>query len=143
MFPSIFKLWIIMYNWTRSLLDGCYLHWCRIMLILISFSLWKKRCVFPDRSQFTNKWVYFCSDTRWFSWHQEFGEVIMFQVLYPNMFKSYWTESVLIFGCFQICDVVVVSRLLNATLAMPEIQSTTSSKGIRFLFFQGISESNV
>jgi hypothetical protein len=32
---------------------------------------------------------------------------------------------------FQICDVVVVSRLLNATLVIPEIQSTTSSKGIR------------
>lgn len=32
---------------------------------------------------------------------------------------------------FQICDVVVISRLLNATLVIPEIQSTTSSKGIR------------
>ncbi|CAN1181107.1 O-fucosyltransferase 27 [Linum perenne] len=30
----------------------------------------------------------------------------------------------------QIADVVVVSRLLNATLVIPEIQSTTSSKGI-------------
>lgn len=30
----------------------------------------------------------------------------------------------------SICDVVVVSRLLNATLVIPEIQSTTSSKGI-------------
>ncbi|KAH6793438.1 O-fucosyltransferase family protein [Perilla frutescens var. hirtella] len=30
----------------------------------------------------------------------------------------------------QICDVVVVARLLNATLVIPEIQSTTSSKGI-------------
>ncbi|KAK6129107.1 hypothetical protein DH2020_037143 [Rehmannia glutinosa] len=29
-----------------------------------------------------------------------------------------------------ICDVVVVARLLNATLVIPEIQSTTSSKGI-------------
>lgn len=30
----------------------------------------------------------------------------------------------------SICDVVAVSRLLNATLVVPEIQSTTSSKGI-------------
>ncbi|KAK9272340.1 hypothetical protein L1049_002711 [Liquidambar formosana] len=30
----------------------------------------------------------------------------------------------------SICDVVVVSRLLNATLVIPEIQSTTSRKGI-------------
>ncbi|XP_022895780.1 O-fucosyltransferase 27-like [Olea europaea var. sylvestris] len=30
----------------------------------------------------------------------------------------------------SICDIVVVSRLLNATLVIPEIQSTTSSKGI-------------
>ncbi|KAJ9173135.1 hypothetical protein P3X46_016300 [Hevea brasiliensis] len=30
----------------------------------------------------------------------------------------------------SICDVVVVSRLLNATLVIPELQSTTSSKGI-------------
>lgn len=36
-----------------------------------------------------------------------------------------------IFLILQICDVVVVSRLLNATLVVPEIQSTTSSKGIR------------
>ncbi|XP_061344256.1 O-fucosyltransferase 27-like [Gastrolobium bilobum] len=34
----------------------------------------------------------------------------------------------------SICDVVVVSRLLNATLAMPEILSTTSSKGISSQF---------
>uniref|UniRef100_A0A6N2N079 O-fucosyltransferase family protein n=1 Tax=Salix viminalis TaxID=40686 RepID=A0A6N2N079_SALVM len=31
----------------------------------------------------------------------------------------------------SICDVVAISRLLNATLVIPEIQSTTSSKGIR------------
>ncbi|PIA63284.1 hypothetical protein AQUCO_00200954v1 [Aquilegia coerulea] len=30
----------------------------------------------------------------------------------------------------SICDVVVIARLLNATLVTPEIQSTTSSKGI-------------
>ncbi|PNY12388.1 hypothetical protein L195_g009018, partial [Trifolium pratense] len=35
---------------------------------------------------------------------------------------------------FQIADVVVVARLLNATLAMPEIQSTTSTKGISSQF---------
>ncbi|XP_047167519.1 O-fucosyltransferase 27-like [Vigna umbellata] len=34
----------------------------------------------------------------------------------------------------SICDVVVVARLLNATLAMPEILSTTSSKGISSQF---------
>ncbi|XP_054801563.1 O-fucosyltransferase 27 [Prosopis cineraria] len=34
----------------------------------------------------------------------------------------------------SICDVVVVSRLLNATLSIPEIQSTTSSKGISSQF---------
>ncbi|KAK7841581.1 o-fucosyltransferase 27 [Quercus suber] len=36
----------------------------------------------------------------------------------------------------SICDVVVVSRLLNATLVIPEIQSTTSKKGIRLNFLQ-------
>ncbi|KAL3526639.1 hypothetical protein ACH5RR_011295 [Cinchona calisaya] len=34
----------------------------------------------------------------------------------------------------SICDAVVVSRLLNATLVIPEIQSTTSSKGISTQF---------
>ncbi|CAK7335253.1 unnamed protein product [Dovyalis caffra] len=34
----------------------------------------------------------------------------------------------------SICDVVVISRLLNATLVIPEIQSTTSSKGISSQF---------
>ncbi|XP_022980538.1 O-fucosyltransferase 27-like isoform X1 [Cucurbita maxima] len=34
----------------------------------------------------------------------------------------------------SICDVVVIARLLNATLVIPEIQSTTSSKGISSQF---------
>ncbi|KAJ8751743.1 hypothetical protein K2173_025920 [Erythroxylum novogranatense] len=34
----------------------------------------------------------------------------------------------------SICDVVVVTRFLNATLVIPEIQSTTSSKGISSQF---------
>ncbi|KZV21022.1 hypothetical protein F511_17502 [Dorcoceras hygrometricum] len=34
----------------------------------------------------------------------------------------------------SICDVVVVARLLNATLVIPELQSTTSSKGISTQF---------
>lgn len=34
----------------------------------------------------------------------------------------------------SICDVVVVARFLNATLVIPEIQSTTSSKGISSQF---------
>ncbi|XP_004304190.1 PREDICTED: uncharacterized protein At1g04910 [Fragaria vesca subsp. vesca] len=34
----------------------------------------------------------------------------------------------------SICDVVVVSRFLNATLVIPELQSTTSSKGISSQF---------
>ncbi|KAB5561030.1 hypothetical protein DKX38_005987 [Salix brachista] len=34
----------------------------------------------------------------------------------------------------SICDVVVISRLLNATLVIPEIQSTTRSKGISSQF---------
>ncbi|CAM8923244.1 unnamed protein product [Rhodiola kirilowii] len=42
-------------------------------------------------------------------------------------------------GCFHeirnaICDAVVVARLLNATLVTPELQSTTSSKGISSQF---------
>jgi hypothetical protein len=36
----------------------------------------------------------------------------------------------------QICDLVVVSRLLNATLLISEIQSTASSNGIRLPNFQ-------
>ncbi|KAK2413458.1 O-fucosyltransferase family protein [Trifolium repens] len=49
------------------------------------------------------------------------------------------TNGVRIQGDFHeirnsIADVVVVARLLNATLAMPEIQSTTSSKGISSQF---------
>lgn len=42
-------------------------------------------------------------------------------------------ELAFIFLCLQICDVVVVARLLNATLVIPELQATTSSKGIRSL----------
>ncbi|GLT56361.1 hypothetical protein SLA2020_294050 [Shorea laevis] len=34
----------------------------------------------------------------------------------------------------SICDVVLVTRILNATLVIPEIQSTTSSKGISSQF---------
>lgn len=34
----------------------------------------------------------------------------------------------------SICDVVLVSRMLNATLVVPEIQSTTSKKGISSQF---------
>ncbi|XP_071706782.1 O-fucosyltransferase 27 [Rutidosis leptorrhynchoides] len=34
----------------------------------------------------------------------------------------------------SICDAVVIARLLNATLVIPEIQSTTSSKGISAQF---------
>ncbi|KAI3704712.1 hypothetical protein L1987_74939 [Smallanthus sonchifolius] len=34
----------------------------------------------------------------------------------------------------SICDAVVIARLLNATLVVPEIQSTTSSKGISAQF---------
>ncbi|KAI3962307.1 hypothetical protein MKW92_052630 [Papaver armeniacum] len=34
----------------------------------------------------------------------------------------------------SICDVVVVARLLNASLVIPELQSTTSSKGISSQF---------
>jgi hypothetical protein len=47
------------------------------------------------------------------------------------LFKYHIKLHVYIIVIFQICDVVVVSRLLNATLVIPEIQSTTSSKGIR------------
>lgn len=47
------------------------------------------------------------------------------------LFKYHIKLQVYIIVIFQICDVVVVSRLLNATLVIPEIQSTTSSKGIR------------
>ncbi|PWA59739.1 GDP-fucose protein O-fucosyltransferase [Artemisia annua] len=41
-----------------------------------------------------------------------------------------------IFGEFEkirssICDLVAISRLLNATLVIPEIQDSTTSKGIR------------
>ncbi|KAK9290540.1 hypothetical protein L1049_008710 [Liquidambar formosana] len=44
-----------------------------------------------------------------------------------------------IFGGFEkirssICDLVTVSRLLNATLVIPEIQESTRSKGISFKF---------
>ena len=33
----------------------------------------------------------------------------------------------------QICDLVAISRLLNATLVIPEIQQSVSSKGIRYV----------
>ena len=35
----------------------------------------------------------------------------------------------------QICDLVVIARLLNATLVIPELQSSLQSKGIRFGFW--------
>lgn len=61
------------------------MYFCISLLILIDTSLWLKENMFilPDRSWLSNKWVYFCPDTRWFSWDQEFGELIMFRVLYP------------------------------------------------------------
>lgn len=36
---------------------------------------------------------------------------------------------------FQICDLVTIARLLNATLVIPEIQESTRSKGIRYSVF--------
>ncbi|GLT95373.1 hypothetical protein SLE2022_130580 [Rubroshorea leprosula] len=44
-----------------------------------------------------------------------------------------------VFGGFEkikssICDLVTISRLLNATLVIPEIQETTRSKGISYKF---------
>lgn len=53
--------------------------------------------------------------------------------IYSNVILNY-KYNIIVF--FQICDVVVVSRLLNATLVIPEIQSTTSKKGIRLNFLQ-------
>lgn len=55
--------------------------------------------------------------------------------IYSNVILNYiYIYNIIVF--FQICDVVVVSRLLNATLVIPEIQSTTSKKGIRLNFLQ-------
>jgi hypothetical protein len=88
--------------------------------------------IFPDRSWITNKWG---PDTRWFSRNQEFGEVIVSGSVSYNYTLSTFNWKCIIIWFFQIADVVVVARLLNATLAMPEIQSTTSSKGIRFVIF--------
>lgn len=53
--------------------------------------------------------------------------------IYSNVILNF-KYNIIVF--FQICDVVVVSRLLNATLVIPEIQSTTSKKGIRLNFLQ-------
>lgn len=53
-------------------------------------------------------------------------------ICYRCVTKLIWLPSLV---DFQICDVVVISRLLNATLVIPEIQSTTRSKGIRWLLF--------
>lgn len=41
-------------------------------------------------------------------------------------------KKLTLYSFSQISDVVAVARLLNATLVIPEIQSTTSSKGIRY-----------
>lgn len=61
----------------------------------------------------------------------------MFYHLYSNFYSNgivNYKYSIILVS--QICDVVVVSRLLNATLVIPEIQSTTSSKGIRLSYAQ-------
>lgn len=83
------------------------------------------------------------------SYRKLWGPVKRLESLYPDSNpRGYYADPVsetngFIFVRIQggfheirnsICDVVVVARLLNATLAMPEIQSTTSSKGISSQF---------
>lgn len=56
-------------------------------------------------------------------------------------FKMSFTISILLSLCnswqtWQICDLVAISRLLNATLVIPEIQQSLRSKGIRYTVFQ-------
>ncbi|KAL2329767.1 hypothetical protein Fmac_017348 [Flemingia macrophylla] len=83
------------------------------------------------------------------SYRRLWGPVKRLESLYPDSNpRGYYADPVsqtngFIFVRIQggfheirnsIGDVVVVARLLNATLAMPEIQSTTSSKGISSQF---------
>ncbi|KAJ1435396.1 GDP-fucose protein O-fucosyltransferase [Sesbania bispinosa] len=83
------------------------------------------------------------------SYRRLWGPVKQLESLYPDSNpRGYYADPgsqtngfifVRILGGFHeirnsIADVVVVARLLNATLAMPEIQSTTSSKGISSQF---------
>ncbi|GAU14043.1 hypothetical protein TSUD_168680 [Trifolium subterraneum] len=83
------------------------------------------------------------------SYRRLWGQVKRLESLYPDSNpRGYYPDPasqtngfifVRIQGGFHeirnsIADVVVVARLLNATLAMPEIQSTTSSKGISSQF---------
>nr|ABN09047.1 Hypothetical plant protein [Medicago truncatula] len=83
------------------------------------------------------------------SYRRLWGQVKRLESLYPDSNpRGYYPDPgsqsngfifVRIQGGFHeirnsISDVVVVARLLNATLAMPEIQSTTSSKGISSQF---------
>ncbi|KAL0546354.1 hypothetical protein IC582_016262 [Cucumis melo] len=58
------------------------------------------------------------------------GPVRRLEALHPDANpRQHYPESLNL-----ICDVVVIARLLNATLVVPEIQSTTSSKGISSQF---------
>ncbi|XP_031484376.1 protein EMBRYO SAC DEVELOPMENT ARREST 30 isoform X1 [Nymphaea colorata] len=61
------------------------------------------------------------------------------RVKYPGPPKQNGFIFVKIYGGFEkirssICDVVVVARMLNATLVIPEIQESTRSRGISYKF---------
>lgn len=49
-----------------------------------------------------------------------------------------YTSAISFLFWLQICDVVVVSRLLNATLVIPVLQPTTGNKGVRSPFFTSL-----
>lgn len=60
---------------------------------------------------------------------------VMIYQMHTKFVSSYYlvyksSENVLI---LQIPDLVAISRLLNATLVIPEIQESSGSKGIRYV----------
>ena len=100
-------------------------------------SLFNFVCAVTDPTSHTNGFIFVRIQG---GFHEIRNSVRLFWYPFHSFFLHYISIVFvhLFFLITQIADVVVVARLLNATLVIPEILSTTSSKGIRFAFYDFI-----